>query len=107
MPVAEGLSEVYTKESQGWNLINTLPRGAEARGWMGDMDKFAVRMYEIVTDTGMARELGINEKPWLRVPMGSDCGFLVQAKLNGILDNFKALEPLWRSTDVYQDQKQV
>ncbi|KAI0090612.1 NAD-P-binding protein [Irpex rosettiformis] len=106
MPVAEGLSQVYTEESQGWNLINTLPRNAQARGWMGDMDKFATRIYEIVTDTGMAKELGINDEPWLRVPMGSDCGFLVQSKLNGILDNFKATEPFWRSTDVYQNQKQ-
>jgi NAD(P)-dependent dehydrogenase (short-subunit alcohol dehydrogenase family) len=100
IPIATGLSEIYTEESQGYNLMNTLPRGAEARGWIGDMEKFAMRVYEIVTDTGLAKDLNINARPWLRVPMGSDCGFVVQQKLNGILGNVKAIEPLWRSTDV-------
>ncbi|KAI0687093.1 NAD-P-binding protein [Cytidiella melzeri] len=102
MPVATGLSKIYTEESQGYNLINTLPRGAEAKGWIGDMEKFSMRMYEIVTDTGLAKEMKVNERPWLRVPMGSDCGVNVQTKLLGIIENFKAIEPLWRSTDLKQ-----
>lgn len=40
VPVALGLSEVYTKQSQGYNLINALPRASEAMGLVGDMCKY-------------------------------------------------------------------
>lgn len=100
VPIAEGLSEIYTEDSQGYNLINVLPRWAESVGYGGDMDTFSARIYEIVTDTGFAKDLKINEQPWLRIPMGRDCGENVPKKLESILENFRAVEPLWRSTDI-------
>lgn len=100
VPVALGLSEVYTKQSQGYNLINALPRASEAMGLVGDMTMFAARVHEIVTDTGVARDIGLHEHPWIRVPMGTDCGQIVLKKLESIIENLKAVEPIWSSTDL-------
>lgn len=100
IPVAPGLSTIYTDVSQGYNVMNIMPRMGEAMGWVGDVDVLARRVYEIVTDTGMARELEITQKPRLRVPMGSDSGEGILSSLTTALENHRAVEPIWRSTDI-------
>lgn len=95
-PNPPGLSKVYTLDSQGYNVINRLPHTMRA----GDPQKFAERVYEIVTDSGIAKDVMVNEQPWLRIPMSSGGGEGVLQKVEVNLEGFKATEPLWRSTDV-------
>ncbi|KAI0687096.1 NAD-P-binding protein [Cytidiella melzeri] len=99
IPVAAGLSKVYTDQSQGYNLVNIMPRMHEALGYVGDPDTVARRVYEIVTDTGMAKDLKLNEKPWTGIPMGSDSGEGILGKMEDFVEICRAVEPIWRSTD--------
>ncbi|THH00994.1 hypothetical protein EW026_g1628 [Hermanssonia centrifuga] len=51
-------SQIYTDPvTQGYDTINALPRGAAERGLIGDPEKFGQRIYEVVTETGMAEGL--------------------------------------------------
>lgn len=99
VPIAPGLSKIYTEFSQGYNLVNLAPRINQAKGHAGDVDLLAERIYEIATDTGMARELGVTRQPMLRVPMGSDSGEAILGSLTAAVEDCRALEPVWRSTD--------
>ncbi|KAI0338403.1 NAD-P-binding protein [Trametopsis cervina] len=98
-PVAPGLSKVYTLESQGYNIINRIPRIMRAVGKGGDSAKLARRLYEIVTDSGIAKEIRLKEQRWIRIPMGQDGGEAILQKLEANLEGFKDTEPIWRSTD--------
>ncbi|KAI0090609.1 NAD-P-binding protein [Irpex rosettiformis] len=100
VPVAPGLSKIYTDTAQGYNVLNIMPRMGEATGRVGDVDVLARRVYEVVTDTGMARELEVNERPRLRIPLGSDSGEGISSSLKAAIENHQAIEPIWRSTDI-------
>ncbi|KAI0338410.1 NAD(P)-binding protein [Trametopsis cervina] len=99
-PNPPGLSQVYTLDSQGYNIVNRLPHAMRA----GDPQKFAKRVYEIVTDSGIAKDVRVNEQPWLRIPMSSGGGEAVLQKVEFKFEGFKATEPLWRSTDVTETE---
>ncbi|KAI0338402.1 NAD(P)-binding protein [Trametopsis cervina] len=95
VPVAPNLSKVYTLESQGYNFINRIPR--TLRG--GDSTKLARRLYEIVTDSGIAKEIKLKEQPWIRILMGEESTDVIR-KTETILEGFKATEPISRSTSI-------
>ncbi len=99
IPIAPGLSKVYTDASQGYNVLNVMARMAEAMGRRGNVDVLGERVYEIVTDTGIAKEAGVNARPWLRIPMGSDSGEMILNSLTASVENTRAVETIWRSTD--------
>lgn len=102
-PLAPGLSKIYTELSQGYNLVNRMPGIAAATGRVGDNDLLARRLYEIATDTGIAKELEVNGSgPRLRIPLGSDSGEALVGGITALLENYKAVEPIWRSTDSKQ-----
>ncbi|KAI0821041.1 NAD-P-binding protein [Irpex lacteus] len=102
-PLAPGLSKIYTELSQGYNLVNRMPGIAAAMGRVGDNDLLARRLYEIATDTGIAKELEVNGSgPRLRIPLGSDSGEALVGGITALLENYKAVEPIWRSTDSKQ-----
>ncbi|KAI0821040.1 hypothetical protein BC629DRAFT_419461 [Irpex lacteus] len=100
-PIPVGLSKVYTETSQGYNLVNRTHEISTAMGRVGDSDLLARRVYEIATDTGIAKELGVNESgSRIRIPMGTDSGEGLIEGTAALLENYKALEPIWRSTDL-------
>lgn len=69
---------------------------------MGDPVKLAERVYEIVAETGLAKEVMgkyDEHRSWARVPFGGDAGQMILDKAQDIVENVKAFEPLWRSTD--------
>ena len=61
----------------------------------GNPAKAADRIFDVVTDQGMAE----GTKPNLRLPLGSDCIRTVRAKLEHIKENFDELEENEGSTD--------
>ncbi|KAH9945541.1 NAD-P-binding protein [Amylocystis lapponica] len=96
-------SKVYTAESQGYGALQRLAPSHVEAGQIGDTTKLAQRLYEVVNGTGLAKGLmeGQGGKgPWLRVPLGPDCGQRLLDTLGSITENVKALEPIWSSTDV-------
>lgn len=95
------LSTIYVDpETQGYDSMNWRPRQAEAAGFVGDPAKFAARVFEIGAQTGFAYEVMKNApKGWIKVACGSDAGSFVQKQLEDTVENFKAFEPIWRSTD--------
>lgn len=104
IPIADGLSKVYTDQSQGYNFTNLLPRLSIARGQVGDSKVLAERVFEIVTDTGLAKEVGVKEKGWVRLPFGSGTGESLLPKVEKLVENYKDVEPIWRSTDMKKAQ---
>ena len=96
-------SSIYTDPSQGYRTLEEIPKAHVAAGQIGDVEKLAARVYEVVHETGMAKDLSKGEggKPdWLRVPLGPDCGERMLWKIQQLKDNAEAFEPIWRSTDV-------
>lgn len=94
---------VYTdRATQGYDSMNWLPRQSEATGLVGDPEKFAERVYEIVAGIGLpARVIGqYAQAGWIRVICGSDCERLVVTKTEDTLANLKAYGPIARSTDL-------
>ncbi|KAI0338418.1 NAD-P-binding protein [Trametopsis cervina] len=96
IPVSPDLTKVYTLESQGYNILNRIPRTGKG----GDPTELARRLYEIVTDSGIAKETRLKERPWIRIPMGQEGGEAISQKLEANLEGFKGTEPIWRSTDL-------
>lgn len=102
-------STVYTDpETQGYDSMNWRPRQAEAAGFVGDQEKFAARLFEIGAQRGFAYEV-MKDAPrgWVKVPCGSDAGSFILKQLEDTVQNFKAFEPIWRSTDVGSAPKPV
>ncbi|PCH37048.1 NAD(P)-binding protein [Wolfiporia cocos MD-104 SS10] len=96
-------STVYTDPSQGYGSLEAVPRVHLESGQIGDTAKLSERLFEVVHDTGLAKELAGGQgvkKEWIRVPLGPDCGELMLQKIAAMTENVKALEPIWRSTDV-------
>jgi len=95
-------STVYAEPSQGFGLLQSIPKMLQAVGNVGDPVKLAARVYEVVHETGMARELVEHHgeiKKWLYVPLGPDCGERMIEKIGILSDNVRAFEKIWRSTD--------
>ena len=98
----ENPSTVYTDpETQGFNSMNWIPRYSEAHGLVGDPQKLAERVYEVVTGVGLAAEVMSKyaDKGWTRILCGTDSGQLQLTRLEDIVGNIKAYEPIWTSTD--------
>jgi len=102
--IAEGKrSTIYTDPSQGYGMDAMMIKTHLDKGQIGDVVKLSERLYEVVHGTGLAKGLidGQGEKrEWLRVPLGPDAGELTLGKIDQLRENVKALEPIWRSTDV-------
>jgi len=95
-------SKIYTDPSQGYGIIQAIPKRHRALGQVGDPVKLAERVYEVVHGTGFAK--GLTEaqgakREWLRVPLGPDCGKRMLEKIDSLRENVLALEPVWSSTD--------
>ena len=41
---------------------------------------------------------------WTLVPLGTDCEYMVKEKLETMLANVNATEPIWRSTNMDQEK---
>lgn len=95
-------------KTQGYDSINWLPRRSEAMGFIGDPEKFAERVFEIAARKGLAYEV-MRGAPagWVKVACGSDAGSSVLKQLEDTTENFRAFEPIWRSTDVRPKRKPV
>lgn len=92
------LSKVYTDPSQGYDIVNRALHPKER----GDPEIFGRRVYEIVAEVGLAREVmgNYDDHPeWVRVPMGGDATSQMHQKAMEIAANVKAYEALSRSTD--------
>ncbi|KAL4252402.1 short-chain dehydrogenases/reductases (SDR) family protein [Abortiporus biennis] len=98
------MSKIYTdRVTQGYDTINELPRSHIASGQIGDPEKLATRVYELVTGTGLLKNLvpeNGGKWEWNRVPLGPDCGVALGNRLKELKDNVDAFEEVWRSTDV-------
>ena len=103
-------SKVYTDPSQGFGgaaLIHETHWDAKE---IGDKNKFAARVHEVVTRTGMAKNLVLKEDgkyDWTLVPLGSDCDSLIREKLEAMLENVKAMEPMWRSVNMDSEKMRL
>lgn len=102
---APRLSKIYTEPSQGYDLVNHLPRGSHEAGQIGDPAKFAIRMYDLVTNTGLVKETLDGKKlTGIRVPFGSDAAGGMLWKFGTLAADVQALEPISKSTDVEQER---
>lgn len=96
-------SPIYTEPSQGFRTLEEIPKAHVAEGQIGDVEKLAARVFEVVHGIGIAKNLveGQDGKSvWLRIPLGPDCGESMLRKTQQLKDNAEALESIWRSTDV-------
>lgn len=96
-------STVYTDRAQGYGTLEAMPKAHVASGQIGDVEKLAVRVFEVVQGTGMAKGLVEGQggkREWIRVPLGPDCGEGMLQKIQILKENAEAFESIWRSTDV-------
>lgn len=95
------LSKVYTMPEQGYNFAKSIPAWSEAQGWRGDVVKFCARVFEIVTGTGIAKEVGLDSenRGISKIVIGSDSAAICGGALEKMLHNIEELRPLWSSTD--------
>lgn len=97
---AAAVTTVYTDPSQGYNNLTYLRDNNEKSGVVGDPDKLAERVYELGAGVGLVKRV-LDEhasKGWIRVPGGSDTAWVVQTTAD-LLENYKAYEPIWSSTN--------
>lgn len=95
-------SSIYTDPSQGFHTLEHIPKKQVDAGQVGDIRKLAMRVFEVVHGVGMAEELmegHTTKREWLRIPLGTDCGELMNRKIRVLEENVHAYEPIWRSTD--------
>jgi NAD(P)-dependent dehydrogenase (short-subunit alcohol dehydrogenase family) len=96
------LSTIYTDPvTQGYNTVSTAPQIFEALGEVGDIDKLAMRVFEIGAGIGLSEQV---MEPhlvagWIRIPCGTDSAQRLISKWQDNIDNVKAYEAIWRSTD--------
>lgn len=103
LPVSERSLGIYTLPSQGYQAVQLYHKRRVEQGQVGDTDKAAARIYEVVTGTGLAK--GLMEKhSGIRVPLGPDSGARMFKKLKVIEDNVTAMEPVWSSTNVEKER---
>ncbi|KAI0275167.1 NAD-P-binding protein [Gloeopeniophorella convolvens] len=93
----------YTTREQGHGLVDLYhPVHVEQRQ-IGDVQKAALRMYELVNGSGLSQGLA-ERREWVRVPLGPDAGNRLRSKLAAISANVDAYEPVWSSTDLDDSQ---
>ncbi len=63
---------------------------------LGDPDKGAERIFEVVTGAGMAK----GKKEYLRLPLGTDCLQSARAKIDQLKETFDEFEEIASSTNV-------
>lgn len=100
------LSKIYTDPSQGYDSINLVLRSK----LHGEPEKFARRVYEIVAEVGLAKEIlgNYDDHPtWTRIPMGGDATTRMYQKAMDIAANVKAYEALSRSTDAPVEEEGI
>ncbi|EKM53353.1 uncharacterized protein PHACADRAFT_147841 [Phanerochaete carnosa HHB-10118-sp] len=91
----------YADPSQGFDSINWIPRMHASNGWVGDPDRLAARVRELVCGTGFAAQVLEKGSPaWTRIPCGTDAGSMLLRGYAKLVDNVRVTEPIWRSTDV-------
>lgn len=77
---------------------STLKKFAEMDGKQnGDPAKAASVMFDVVTRTGVARELDVK---WLRLPLANDCVTRYEAKVEGMKGNLEAVRGFVQGLDV-------
>jgi hypothetical protein len=64
----------------------------------GDPEKAAARIFEVVTGTGMAKDLDRN---YLRLLLGKDCLDRSETKLEKLRENLDAVREISLSTDLH------
>ena len=89
----------YMTPEQVINLIESMVSSRVASGQVGDPKKLAERLYEIVSGTGLAQGL-MDNKDWVRVPLGPDAGARMREKVAAISASVEAYEPIWKSTNM-------
>jgi NAD(P)-dependent dehydrogenase (short-subunit alcohol dehydrogenase family) len=92
-------SGAYTALEQGLDLMESRISSLIASRQIGDPNKLAERLYEIVSGTGLAQGL-MGNKDWVRVPLGPDSGARMREKVAAISASVEAYEPIWNSTNM-------
>ena len=92
-------TKAYTTPKQGLSLWENMLSSRIASRQVGDPKKFAERLYEIVSGTGLAQGL-MDNKDWVRVPLGPDSGARMREKVAAISASVEAYEPIWKSTNM-------
>lgn len=103
------LSKVYTDPvTQGYDLIRlTVPESAAA-GIVGDPEKFAERVFEIVTGTGRAEGKVIGEGPhraWNKIPLA--CQEMVLAQAEATVENIRAFKDVCASLELDPERQKL
>ena len=96
-------SEVYTDVSQGYDSVNGIPENSIATGRVGDMEKYAAVVYDIVTEGGIAADLHFGKGEDFertKIALGTDAGQAVYRRSSALAESIAKLEPLWRFTDM-------
>lgn len=96
-------STVYTDVSQGFRTLEEGPKSRVAMGKVGDVNKLAARVFEVVHGVGLAEGLTEGQggkREWLRVPLGTEGGEVILHKSRVLEENVRTLEPIWTSMDV-------
>jgi NAD(P)-dependent dehydrogenase (short-subunit alcohol dehydrogenase family) len=89
----------YTMREQGYGLVDSYHPARLASRQIGDPEKAAKRMYEVVAGTGVAQGL-MDHREWVRVPLGPDAGNRIRTKAAVIEASVDAYEPIWKSTNM-------
>jgi NAD(P)-dependent dehydrogenase (short-subunit alcohol dehydrogenase family) len=92
-------SGAYTNPEQGLGLWESIISSRIASRQIGDPDKLAERLYEIVSGTGLAQGL-MDNNDGVRVPLGPDSGTRMREKVAAISASVEAYEPIWNSTNM-------
>ena len=113
---SSGLSQVYTDPmTQGYDLVRHTHQIHVERKQVGDSEKYARRVYEIVTGTGLAEGLtahstgdGKWEGPWEfnHAPFGTDTYVRLKERWALLEENLHAFEAVTTSTDADEERLQ-
>lgn len=68
---------------------------------IGDPEKFAERIWDLVYETGLA--VGLDSKV-VRIPVGADTAGVYRDKLKQLSESLDATEKIWNSTDMSPEQ---
>ncbi|KAF7794726.1 hypothetical protein EIP86_005864 [Pleurotus ostreatoroseus] len=108
-------SKIYTDPlTQGFGSDTAITKMHIEQGQIGDPAKYAARVYEVVTGTGLVQQAGVIartvngswEGPWEmnRVPLGRDCGERLAERLRLLQENVELYKPITESTDVEKER---
>ncbi|KAL4252379.1 short-chain dehydrogenases/reductases (SDR) family protein [Abortiporus biennis] len=96
-------TNIYTDPvTQGYDIMNELPRMYMSSGQVGDPEKLAMRIYELVSGTGLLKDLvpeNGGKWEWNRLVLGPDAGMMMNKRLAELKENVDMFEPVWQSTN--------